>query len=99
MAKVRYHKFNGVKYEMDLYRPRDGQCDPPSGRVPPTIALANGLHYTKRDLVVLIHEMLHASVWDMKEEVVERTAEDIGGCLTRLGLVWKQNQGEFTKRK
>lgn len=38
-------------------------------------------------LEVLIHEMLHAGVWDLAEEAVGETARDIARVLTKLGYV------------
>ena len=45
MKKPRTHTFGNVKYDLDLYAPRDGSCDPPSGLVRPAITLPLGLRY------------------------------------------------------
>lgn len=37
------------------------------------------------ELDTLIHEMLHAAFWDLKEEAVNEAAEDIAKALWRLG--------------
>ena len=37
------------------------------------------------DLDTSIHEALHACLWDLDEEAVEETAEDIARFLWRLG--------------
>jgi len=38
----------------------------------------------KDDLIVIIHEILHAALWDLSEETVEETSVDIGEALWRL---------------
>jgi len=89
MKKPRTHTFGNVKYDLDLYAPRDGSCDPPSGLVRPAITLPLGLRYTRRDCIVLIHEALHACNWDKDEEKVEQTAEDLGGLVWKF-MEWRQ---------
>lgn len=38
-----------------------------------------------KELEVLIHEMLHACLWDLDEEAIDETAHDIARALGRLG--------------
>jgi len=42
----------------------------------------------ERKLEVIVHEVLHASHWDMAEEAVEETARDVARVLWRLG--WRE---------
>lgn len=39
----------------------------------------------ERELDVLIHEMLHACMWDLDEEAVTEMASDIAHVLWRIG--------------
>ena len=39
----------------------------------------------ERELEVLIHEMLHACHWDLGEEAITETSEDLARVLFRLG--------------
>lgn len=76
----------------------DGSCDPPPvPTVAPAVArkqrfilIAEGLS-PERELDVFIHEMLHASVWDLDETAVAETATDIARALCQFY--------EFTKPK
>ena len=72
----------------------DGSCDPPPvptvARKQRFILIAEGLS-PERELDVFIHEMLHASVWDLDETAVAETATDIARALCQFY--------EFTKPK
>jgi hypothetical protein len=61
----------------------DGECDAPDmpGK---EIRIRRGLR-PERELDVLIHEMVHAALWDLDESAVEELATDITRALTRLG--------------
>jgi len=93
MKKVRTHRFNGVKYHVDLDEPYIGWCDrpgKPDRREYPAIRMPDGLasgssRKAKEDLNILIHECLHAANWNASENKVDQTACDIGGLLWRLG--------------
>lgn len=63
---------------------RDGDCDHPASKQK-TIRIRRGLK-DWRYLEVLIHEMLHASFWDVSEEAVTETAADITSALKSLGV-------------
>lgn len=39
----------------------------------------------REELDVLIHEMVHACLWDLKEDAVDETADSISRVLWRLG--------------
>jgi hypothetical protein len=77
--------FNGKRYRFRLMKSRyvEGACSPPDGRGK-EIAIRGSLRSEHR-LDALIHEMLHASCWDLAEETVERTATDMARALWRLG--------------
>jgi hypothetical protein len=92
MAKLRTHRFNGVRYYVDADK-LEGWCDrprKPDKREYPTIHLPQGLRgrgerRAKIGLITLIHEALHAENWDEREAVVERVAREVGGLLWRMG--------------
>ena len=58
-------------------------CDPPNepGK---RIRIRQGLK-GERELDTLIHELMHAAHWDLDEQAVNDTAEDIARVLWRLG--------------
>lgn len=93
MRKVRTHRFNGVKYFVELDEPYIGWCDRPDTPDPkeyPAIRLPNGLAFgntakAKEDLKTLLHECFHAEDWSKLEGEVDRVAVDIGNLLWRLG--------------
>ena len=68
-----------------------GLCDHPEepGR---TIRVASSLKDCE-ELEVMLHEMLHAALWDLDECVVETVADDIAQALWRLGYR-KQTKGK-----
>ncbi len=61
----------------------DGQCDPPD-RPCKAISIARKLR-GERQLEVLLHELLHASNWQLDEEHITQIAADIAHVLWRLG--------------
>lgn len=93
MGVVRTHKLNNVKYYIGVDDPYVGWCDKPKEpdkNEYPAIRLPNGLPKgeekgAKTGLITLLHECLHAENWDKKENVIDRTAVDIGRLLWRLG--------------
>ena len=94
MNKVRTHTFRGVKYFIGVDDPYICWCDRPKSpdrAEYPAIRMPNGLdcgdgRKARADLIVLLHECLHASEWSTSEKAVDRTAEDIGKLLWRLGF-------------
>jgi len=90
---VHTHKFNGVRYYIDVDEPYVGWCDRPRRPDPheyPGIRLPNGLPYENdkgaRDgLSILLHECAHAENWELSEARVDRIAREIGSLLWRLG--------------
>ena len=63
-----------------LPKTHDGQCDY-HGR---SIIVRKSLR-GERQLEVLIHELLHGCHWDLDEQAVTETAEDLARVLWRLG--------------
>ncbi len=93
MSSVKTHTFNKVKYYIGVDDPYIGWCDKPKSpdkkeypaiRMPDGLAFGNGKK-AKEDLIVLLHECLHASNWEKSERTVDRTSNDIGRLLWRLG--------------
>ena len=61
----------------------DGFCDAPN--LPSkTIRIRSGLG-EKRQLEVVLHELLHAADWHKDETWVEQVAEDVAAILWKLG--------------
>lgn len=91
--KVHTHRFNGIRYHIEVDNRYIGWCDKPKKPDPkeyPAIRLPNGLPKGNRrgardGLVTLIHECLHAERYSDYENVVDRVAGDIGRLLWRLG--------------
>lgn len=63
--------------------PNRGVCDSPETRGK-EIKIQAGLK-DEELLEVLIHESLHACAWNLDEEAVQKTAEDIARMLWRIG--------------
>jgi len=87
MTKVRTHILNNEKYEIDVEVPYVGLID---NRNVKRITMPNGLAYgrgkkAKADLIILLHECIHAEDWDISEKRVDQIATDIGTLLWRLG--------------
>jgi hypothetical protein len=80
-----YHKFGGKRYVIDVHHPFDGICDPPEGTSQPAIRLPNGLQDTRKCLIILLHEVIHACDWNKSEPETEEMANDIGKLLWKLG--------------
>ena len=95
MRKVRTHRFNGVKYEIDVegFKGQTAQKEQDLPRITiarPRVTMMGSLpyendKYARLMLTVLLHECLHASKWNKSEKVVDRTSIDTGKLLWRLG--------------
>lgn len=83
MKKIRTHKFNGVRYDIDIDSNCAGYCDAPRGNNRPCLYVGTDIT-TKKGLHDLLHEILHASRWGVAEEKVERTATEMTSLLWRL---------------
>ena len=88
MRKVRFHTFNGIRYEIEIVGPVDGLCNAPKIKEP-HLFICTTLK-AKNGLVAVIHEALHACNYNTKEEKVEGTAKDIADFLWRLGYRYKK---------
>jgi hypothetical protein len=64
-----------------------GSCDPPT-KPNKEIKLLSSLRGQEL-LEVMLHEILHAALWDLDEEAIEETAEDAARA------IWKEM--EFNK--
>ena len=94
MRFVRTHRFNKVKYAIDVEGFK-GETTQVLGLpriiiARPKVTLVESLPYedakhARLMLITLLHECLHASNWNKSEKVVDRTAIDIGKLLWRLG--------------
>lgn len=84
MAK---HKIRGRMYDVVQVRnlKADGECDPPT-QAGKQIRIASRCKGARR-LVVLLHEGLHAALWDLDEEAVTEIAEDLGR------MIWREMAG------
>lgn len=63
--------------------PNYGICDDPSSPNK-TIKIEKSLK-GKDKLRIILHELLHASAWDLSEEWVDKSSTDISEILWRLG--------------
>jgi len=78
------HKIRGKVWDV-VYVPNlkmDGWCDGPEVKNK-QIRIAKRCKGLRR-LVVLLHEGIHAGLWDLDEAVVEELAEDLGR------MVWRE---------
>ena len=91
MANYTFTNNQGVKYKMLMKRPHysyhaDGLCDPPDYRGP-KIHIAPDLT-PKREMAVMIEEMLHAFFWQLSEKDVRRFCGAVTRILHKEG--WRQ---------
>ena len=84
------HMFRGHRYRLVPYHAKKakthGDCDAPrcldkQMRIP-----TRGT--TRKELTVIIHEALHACMWDLSEEAVDETSQDIARLIWRLN--WRK---------
>ena len=91
MANYTFTNNQGVKYKMLMKRPHysyhaDGLCDPPDYRGP-KIHIAPDLS-PKREMAVMIEEMMHAFFWQISEKDVRRFCGTVTRILHKEG--WRQ---------
>jgi len=68
-------------------RDADGLCDPPT-KANKEIRLGRRLlRYPRRRAEILTHEILHASLWSLTEEVVGQIADDLIRILEQEGCL------------
>jgi len=61
----------------------DGVCDAPTKKGKRVVVRPD--LPPKRELEIIIHELTHAGLWDLDEEVVEEFASDLQRVLWTLG--------------
>ncbi len=81
MKKVKTHFFNGLRYNI-CFGKLDGVSD--VNATPRDMVICTEPN-TQNELITIIHEGMHCGNWDKHEETIERSAEDIGRLLWRLG--------------
>lgn len=96
------HRFanqNKKKYKIYLSAnptETEGDCDPPAPAVKdPVIRLRKTLmrpHRTRRQLSVIIEEMLHAHDFNLTEKVVRKYAANTMKILYKLGWRWRPEE-------
>jgi hypothetical protein len=91
MANYTFTNNQGVKYKMLMKRPHysyhaDGLCDPPDYRGP-KIHIAPDLT-PKREMAVMIEEMMHAFFWQISEKDVRKFCGAVTRILHKEG--WRQ---------
>jgi len=82
-VKVRGKFWNLVFTAKGLPENTRGLCDPPTAKNK-TIRIEPG-QTPLLELDTIIHELIHAGLWDLDEEAVEELATDITVILDRLG--------------
>lgn len=68
------------RLEFDRLKTADGLCS----MADRTIKIRKSLR-GERQLDVIIHELLHGCHWDLDEQAITETAEDVARVLWRLG--------------
>jgi len=81
-------KFRGKRYKIRYVKKikgnADGECDAPHKQ---NKQIRINKRLTGQDkLSTLIHESLHACLWDIAEEAIHETADDIARFLIREGV-------------
>jgi len=64
----------------------------------PCLILPDGLAGDRKTLEALIHEALHACVYELEEKVVERTAHDVARFLWALNYRRRKDLGDDSER-
>lgn len=86
------HTFNGKPYELvwRVYSKKErGRCADPKNK-PKNRKLYVSLKQTPKDVAeTLIHEALHAELWCLEEDTVQRVAEEINDLLWKCGFELK----------
>ena len=91
MANYTFTNNQGVKYKILMKKPHysyhaDGLCDPPDYRGP-KIQSAPDLT-PKREMAVMIEEIMHAFFWNISEKEVRRFCGTVTRILHKEG--WRQ---------
>lgn len=85
---IKSHTFRSKRWNI-IESPSElgGECGAPHIKGREMIIPING--DSKNDLDTIIHESLHACLWDLGEESVQESAEDIARIIWRLG--WRKD--------
>jgi len=82
----------GKKFRLVRYRrmPRgfsdcNGFCSPPRADDKPSVIGIWSSLGGRKELEIVVHELLHAAHWDLAEEAVDETARDLAAALWRMG--------------
>jgi len=84
---VATHKFRGKRYRIVHERapgPAGASCDDPAYHNP-ALTFRNRAPSALTELIWYLHESLHACLWDLDEDTVRQTAEDVGRFIRRIG--------------
>ena len=86
MRPVRTHTFDGVRYNIYIHKPISGFCENKPDKT-------HGLWIfedirTRKGLVTIVHEAMHASHPNLSEDTVDRMSKEIGGLLWRMKFRW-----------
>ena len=81
--EVKTHTFNGRKYTVWVGQELDGMCDCFGMDERYIVSMAKA--GSRKELITIIHEALHACDWCKSEEVIDRVSTEIGSFLWRLG--------------
>lgn len=91
MKPINSHTFRGKRWHIENV-PRgsahDGMAQGPHVVGKQMFLKVNNT--TRRGMEIVIHEGLHACLWDLDEEAVSETARDITALLWRMG--WRKVQ-------
>lgn len=79
---VKTIKIRGKRFSVKNVPAIRGQCDHPRSTNKTINIPVDG--DTLGELVVIIHELLHAAFWDIDEEVIDDVGHDIGVALWKL---------------
>ena len=88
IEKIRSVTIRGRRYSFHIYtlgKDQDGECDNPKAKGKSIAIHPRILKTPRRLMTTLIHESLHAACWDLDEEWVQETADDIERILYRAG--------------
>ena len=85
MKKVKSHTFNGVKFDIHFLSDADGACGSPKEKNSKPDIEIFCRPQTKKELRVIIHEVLHAENYNTNDGVIDRVSTELGSFLWRLG--------------
>jgi len=88
MKPVRTHSFNSIRYHIYVIpQGVDGLCENKPDKKHGIWIFAD--IRTKKGLITVIHESIHASHPTLPEETVDRMSKEIGGLMWRMGYRWR----------